>query len=168
MEAFKILALCLAAALIYGIVHDQFTARICVEYFTVFHPPVFHTRSPTLLGLGWGVVATWWVGAFFSIPLIFAARAGSHPAVRASQLVRPVVLLLVFMAGCAVLFGVAGYALARTGVLATDWLTFSSSPDIRYRFMADWWAHTASYASAIAGGTWLCVMTYRRRLQMPN
>lgn len=164
MESFKIAITCILAGVLYGIVHDQFTARICVEYFTIFHPPVFHTQSPTLLGLGWGVIATWWVGAFFAIPMILAARAGSRPVLMASELNRPIALLLAFMAASAVPFGVAGYVLARTGVLNTEWLSFTASPALRYRFMADWWAHNASYASAFLGGTVLCVMTYRRRL----
>jgi hypothetical protein len=165
MEAIKIAVTCVVAAVLYGIVHDQITARICIEYFTVFHPPIFHTQSPTLLGIGWGIVATWWVGAFFCVPMILAARAGSPPALRASELLLSIASLLAFMAISAVLAGLTGYALARTGVLATDWLTFSSSPAIRYRFMADWWAHTASYAAAFAGGVVLCVITYRRRLR---
>ena len=66
MEALKIAVTCVIAAVLYGIVHDQFTARICIEYFTIFHPPIFHTQSPTLLGIGWGIVATWWVGVFFA------------------------------------------------------------------------------------------------------
>jgi hypothetical protein len=51
-EGLKIILASVAAAIIYGIVHDQITARICIEYFTVFHPPVFLTQSPTLLGFG--------------------------------------------------------------------------------------------------------------------
>ncbi len=58
MEELKIIILCLGAAVGYGIAHDQVTARVCVEYFTVGHPPVFQTDSPMLLGLGWGVLAT--------------------------------------------------------------------------------------------------------------
>jgi hypothetical protein len=166
MEAFKIAVTCVVAAILYGIVHDQFTARICIEYFTVFHPPLFHTQSPTLLGIGWGIVATWWVGVFFAVPMILAARAGSRPALRASELLTPISSLLAVMAASAVLFGIAGYVLARKGVLDTDWLTFSASPAMRYRFMADWWAHTASYAAAFVGGVVLCVMTYRRRLRL--
>jgi hypothetical protein len=152
MESFKIAITCVLAGVLYGIVHDQFTARICVEYFTIFHPPVFHTQSPTLLGLGWGVIATWWVGAFFAIPMILAARAGSRPVLMASELSRPIALLLAFMAASAVLFGVAGYVLARTGVLNTEWLSFTAPPALRHRFMADWWARSASYASAFLGG----------------
>ena len=66
IETLKIILLCVAAAILYGIIHDQFTARICVEYFTIFHPPVFPTQSPTLLGIGWGIIATWWMGAFLA------------------------------------------------------------------------------------------------------
>ena len=166
MEALKIAVTCILAAVLYGIVHDQFTARICVEYFTIFHPPIFHTHSPTLLALGWGVLATWWVGVFLSIPMIFATRAGSLPVLKASDIRKPIGLLLILMALCAISFGLIGYFLAWRGVLATDWLTFSDSPGARYRFMADWWAHTASYASGLLGGVVLCISTYRRRREL--
>jgi len=79
LEYLKIVLLCVTSAVCDGIVHDQFTARICIEYFTVFHPPVFGTQSPTLLAIGWGVIATWWVGAFLGIALAVAARAGHGP-----------------------------------------------------------------------------------------
>jgi hypothetical protein len=165
MEALKIAFTCVMAAVIYGIVHDQFTARICLEYFTVFHPPIFHTQSPTLLGIGWGIVATWWVGAFFAVPMILAARAGRRPPLSAAELLPSIAFLLAFMAAAAVLSGITGYMLARGGVLDTDWLTFSDSSATRYRFMADWWAHTASYGAAFIGGVVLCSVTYRRRLR---
>src|SRR5438105_3328307 len=40
MESAKILLLSVATAVAYGIVQDQVTARVCVEYFTIGHPPV--------------------------------------------------------------------------------------------------------------------------------
>ena len=165
MEALKIAAACVLAAVLYGVVHDQITARLCVEYFTVFHPPIFHSQSPTLLGIGWGIVATWWVGAFFAVPLILAARAGNHPPLRASQVLPSIGWLLAFMAAVALLSGITGYVLARQGIVATDWLSFTDSPAKRYRFMADWWAHTASYAAAFVGGIVVCVITYRKRIR---
>jgi hypothetical protein len=67
MEAIKIVGLCIVAGAIYGVLHDQVTAHVCLEYFTVFHPTIFHTQSPTLLALGWGVLATWWVSLFLSL-----------------------------------------------------------------------------------------------------
>ena len=169
MEALKIACLCIAAAIVYGIIHDQVTARICVEYFTIFHPPIFHTQSPTLLGIGWGIVATWWVGAFFSVPLILAARAGARPTLRAAELLPSIAWLLASMGVCATLSGITGYVLARRGVLVTDWLSFTDSPEMRYRFMADWWAHSASYAAAFVGGITVCALTFRKRFwRTPN
>ena len=40
MQALLIILLCIFAAIVYGIIHDQITARVCIEYFTVGHPPV--------------------------------------------------------------------------------------------------------------------------------
>jgi hypothetical protein len=165
MEALKIAAACVLAAVLYGIVLDQITARLCVEYFTVFHPPLFHTQSPTLLGIGWGIVATWWVGTFFGVLLILAARAGNRLPLRASEVLPSIAWLLAVMAVVAFLSGITGYVLARQGILDTDWLTFTDSPTKRYRFMADWWAHTASYAAAFVGGIVVCIMTYRKRIR---
>jgi len=45
MESFKIAILCILAALLCGIVHDQITARICVEYFTSFMLRFSHSIS---------------------------------------------------------------------------------------------------------------------------
>ena len=53
MHSPKIVLLCMASAIIYGIGHDQVTARVCVEYFTIGHAPLFPTASPTLLALLW-------------------------------------------------------------------------------------------------------------------
>ena len=49
VETLKIVVLCIVSAIVYGILHDQVTARVCVEYFTIGHPPIFHTDDPTLL-----------------------------------------------------------------------------------------------------------------------
>jgi hypothetical protein len=98
LEPLKIVLVCVAAAICYGIVHDQFTARICIEYFTVFHPPIFATHSPTLLGIGWGIIATWWVGAILGAMLAVAARAGIRPKLTVVALLRPIGKLLLTMA----------------------------------------------------------------------
>ena len=166
MESLKIVLTCIAAAILYGIIHDQFTARICVEYFTVFHPPVFATQSPTLLGLGWGIIASWWVGALLGVLLALAVRAGSCPKLSAERLIKPIGKLLLVMAGSALVAGFGGYLLARHGVIAApDWVASSLRPSARARFMADWWAHIASYAVGFFGGIVLCVGQYRRRAQ---
>jgi len=145
-------------------VHDQVTARVCVEYFTIGHPPVFGTDSPTLLAFGWVVLATWWVGLGLGVPLALVARAGARPKLEAAQLLRPLGILLLAMAAISLLAGVVGYVLARSGSV---WLLeplASAVPKARHaRFIADLWAHIAAYGVGVLGGIVLCVLTWRRR-----
>jgi hypothetical protein len=164
MESVKIVLVCISASLLYGMAHDQITARICIEYFSVFHPPVFPTQSPTLLGIGWGIIATWWVGASLGVLLVLAARAGSRRKLTASALIRPIGKLLLIMAACALFSGVIGFMLARAHVIGPPpWVASVLTPSAQSRFMADWWAHSASYLVGFAGGIALCVAQYRRR-----
>ena len=167
MEFAKIVVVSIISAVCYGILHDQVTARICIEYFTVFHPPVFQTDNPTLLGLGWGVIATWWVGAFLGIVLGIAARAGSRPRLSACELLPSIMKLLAIMAAFALASGITGYLLTRTGaVTAPNWVSGGFTGCSVNRFMADWWAHNASYGVGAIGGIVLCVLTVRRRTRL--
>jgi hypothetical protein len=156
MEALKIVAGAVLAAVLYGMVHDQVTVRVCLEYFTVFHPPVFRTHNPTLLALGWGVIATWWMGVILGTLLAVAARAGSPPRVSARELAPKVLKLLGVMAVCAVVAGVTGYFVS--GAMGGD-------PFYR-RLQADLWAHSASYFVGAIGAVVLCIRTaiMRRRV----
>src|SRR5262245_14998797 len=115
MEFVKIVLMSILAAVFYGICHDQITTRVCVEYFTIGHAPMFDTTSPTLLAFGWGVIASWWMGAFLGIPLAMASRGGGPPKLAASDLLKPVAVLLAVMAICAILAGLIGYSAAATG-----------------------------------------------------
>jgi len=165
-ESLKICFVSIVAVILYGVIHDQITVRVCLEYFTVFHPPVFVTQSPTLLALGWGVIATWCVGAFLGVMLAIAARAGSRPKLSAVNLFKPIGKLLVAMAGCALLAGFLGFVLTRQGVVfPPQWVSDNLSPAAYDRFMADWWAHNTSYAVGFIGGIILCVLQYRRRVK---
>ena len=162
MEALKIIGLCILAAIAYGIVHDQITARICVEYFTVFHPPILGgSQSPTLLALGWGVIATWWVGMLLGVPLAFVARLGSWPRLAASDLLPMIRTLLIIMAVCALIAGVTGYF---RGVMP-EYIAQLLPPERHRRFLADWWAHSASYGSGFVGGVVLWIVAFWKRLR---
>lgn len=164
MQFLKIVLLCVFAAISYGIVHDEITAHLSVEYFSVFHPPVLPTNSPTLLGLGWGVIATWWVGAFLGVLLAIAARSGSRPKLAAIDLVSPIAKLLLVMAVSAALSGLAGYLLTKHGMIfPPGWVRARLEPSKYGRFMADWWAHGASYSVGFIGGILVCVLQYRKR-----
>jgi hypothetical protein len=164
MEFLKIWLLSIAAAIVYGILHDQVTAHICVEYFSVAHPTILPLSSPTLLALQWGILATWWVGAGLGILLAFAARSGSRPALSAGDLFRPLIVLLSCMAISALLAGAAGFLLARAGIISlSGWLATAIPAAKHARFMADWWAHSASYGIGFLGGLAVCVRVYRMR-----
>jgi hypothetical protein len=164
MQTAAIIALCIASAVVYGVVHDQITARVCVEYFTVGHPPVFHTDSPTLLGVGWGIIATWWVGLLLGIPLAIAARAGRRPRRDVRSLVRPIFTLLAVMGVCALLGGIAGFILASIGAIHLVEPMASDVPRDRHaRFLADGGAHLASYFVGLVGGIVVIVRVWRLR-----
>jgi hypothetical protein len=168
MEPAKIVLLSVVAAVVYGILHDQVTARVCVEYFTIGHPPVFSTQSPTLLGLGWGVIATWWVGLLLGIPLAVAARAGRRPPRPSRTLVRPIVVLLLVMGGGALVAGLVGYALGQAGAVVLLEPLRSRVPETRHaRFLADLWAHLASYGIGFAGGLVVIALVWRSRGRRP-
>jgi hypothetical protein len=167
MKTLAIVAMCVCAAVVFGIVHDQITARICVEYFTIGHPPVFHTNSPTLLGLGWGVIATWWVGLMLGVPLAMVARLGTRPKLDPASLARPLALLPLIMACCSFLSGMTGYLLARNGsVFLVQPMATAVPVEKHVRFLADLWAHSASYLVGFVGGVVLIAMTWRKRSKL--
>jgi hypothetical protein len=164
LQAPAIVGLAVAAAIIYGILHDQITAHVCVQYFTIGHPLVFHTDSPTLLGLGWGIIATWWVGLFLGVPLAVVARAGRRPKRSVASLLWPVTVVLLVMAACALLAGIVGYLLASMGlVFLLEPLSTAIPPDKHAAFLADVWAHSASYLVGLLGGIVLLIRVWRSR-----
>jgi hypothetical protein len=164
LQSTKIVLICVAAAVAYGIVHDQVTARICVEYFTIGHPPVFGTDDPTLLGIGWGIIATWWMGVLLGVPLAIVARAGSRPKRSVGSLIYPIAVLLSVMTICALAAGVTGWYLARTGTIILIGRIARQLPADRHvPFIADLWAHMASYAVGLLGGIVVMVLVWRSR-----
>jgi len=164
MQSLAIVLMCMTAAVVYGIAHDQVTARVCVEYFTIGHPPVFGTDDPTLLGVGWGVLATWWVGLALGIPLAIVARAGSRPKRSVGSLIWPVACLMAVTAVCALASGVTGWLLARSGaVVLMGPIASKLSADRHVPFIADLWAHSASYVIGPAGGVVVLVSVWRSR-----
>jgi len=166
MRSIEIVLMCVAAAVVYGIVHDQVTARVCSEYFTVGHPPMFNTSDPTLLGVGWGIIATWWVGLLLGIPLAVVARAGKRPKQTARSLVPYIAWLLAVMASSAGAAGAIGWLLARRGLITVVGPIASRLAEDRHvPFLADSWAHAASYLVGFVGGIVVLALVWRRRGQ---
>jgi len=69
--------------------------------------------------------------------------------------------LLIVMAICASVSGVAGY---YRGVVPPQ-LRELIPAELERRFLADWWAHNASYGSGFLGGMVLWVVALRKRVK---
>lgn len=159
-ESVRIVAFATMAAIVYGILHDQVTAHLCVEYFTVAHPPVFPTTSPFWLAIGWGIIATWWVGLPLGVGLALAARIGRTHRLALADL-RPSIFLLMLASGLIATFaGVVGGSLVAANLTRLPAVWSGIVPPSKHAvFAADAWAHLASYLSGAAGGLFLIVRT---------
>jgi hypothetical protein len=163
MPSLAIIAMCILAAIVYGVIHDQITARICVEYFTIGHPDFFHTDDPTFLGFAWGALATWWVGLILGILLACAARAGT-PKRSVVSLIRPVAILMAATALCALIAGYVGWYLAHEGYVGLFGPLRRRIPEDRHpAFIADLWAHNASYLAGFFFSVILMIHVWRSR-----
>lgn len=175
MQFLGIIGVCVLAAVGYGILHDQITARVCVEYFTVGHARLIDSDDPTVLGLFWGVWATWWAGLLLGVPLAMAARVGARPKRTVGSLRKPVLLLLGLMAAFALVAGVTGYALGTTGtvVLPAELKNNEKLPAAKWPgFQACVFAHQMSYNVGFVGGgmtiAWVWVSRKRLRPVTPR
>ena len=167
-EALKIILLSMAATTIYGVLHDQVTAHLCVEYFTVAHPMIIPTRSPFLLAIFWGVLATWWVGFFLGAALAVAAQVGPAPKLRAADLTLPILAVMILSGVAALLAGAVGATLMAHGLVSLDgWLAEAIPADRHAVFFADASAHMTSYAAGGLGGLAVIALTIRRRVRAP-
>ncbi|QDU11560.1 hypothetical protein [Gimesia aquarii] len=166
MQALKIVLFSIIAAIVFGIIHDQFTVRICLEYFTIGHPIIFNTTSPTLLALGWGIIATWWVGLILGCLLATSARVGKKSKLTLSQIMPDIFKLLALMGIFSFIAGITGYILASQGVVHLVEPMFSRVPATKHvAFLTDLWAHSASYLIGVLGGIVLTIKIWRSRTE---
>ncbi len=168
IEFLKIVLLVVGASIAYGILHDQVTARICVEYFTIFHARIVDSESPTVLALVWGVVATWWAGLGMGIPIAVFARVGNPPKLSARDLLKPIAFLMLGMGIAALVAGSVAYQLAVSGEIALRGRWASRiPPEKQFAFLADLWAHRTAYGAGVVGSIFLCGWNvYKRNLLM--
>lgn len=161
LAGLKIVVVSVLAAALYGVLHDQVTARVCLEYFTVAHADVVG-HDPTIIGLYWGVVATWWVGLPLGVGMALASRAGSRVPLCARDLLPRLGVFLLALFGLAMVSGVVGYT---TGRMAEDAPSYLDSVPSEHHaaFLFDGYAHLASYAGGCLGGVALMIWTFWSR-----
>ena len=164
MKFIFIILLTIISAIVYGIVHDQITVRISIEYFLIGHPRIFHTESPTLLACGWGIIATWWVGLILGIPLAITARVGRWKKIEPKDLLKPIFVLLLIMGAVSILSGVIGYLTVSNGIFYLVEPYASRVPVDRHTaFLTAGWMHVGSYLAGFVGGIILIILTYKKR-----
>jgi hypothetical protein len=160
----RIVGCCMAVMIGYGIVQDQVTARLCPEYFTLGHPPIEGLTDPTLLGISWGFLGSWWGGLVLGLALAVCMRSGAAPPLPLNQFVWPLCLMLGGMAAVTTLGGIGTYYNAKLlGVsLGEPWA--SQIPPERHRGMlvvAN--AHFGTYGSGVVGGIAVCAWAVWKR-----
>jgi hypothetical protein len=163
MEFIKIVFATVVASIVYGILHDQVTARVCVEYFTIGHPPIFRTEDPTVLAIGWGLVSTWWVGVLLGLPLAVTARVGSRPKLSVRDILRPLLVSMVCVGLLALLAGVFGFFATQRHLISLGRLGERVPQDRHPVFMADAWAHSLAYTGGFLAGVALLTWVWKER-----
>lgn len=113
-ECLKIITGSLAAAVFYGVVHHQITAKKCPEYFDEhfnqekiksWKGPFYgrlkniikNTKSPTLVGFIAGITTPLRMGLYLSIPVLLASRLGEAPKLKFDHLIIPAMVVLSFI-----------------------------------------------------------------------
>lgn len=150
----------------YGMLQDQVSARLCPEYFTVFHNPIPGLTEPTLIGIAWGFLGAWWGGALFGYFAGLTATIGKKPPLRVKDLVLPMSLTVLAVGGAVAVTGwvVASYA-DQLNVEVDPYIAESVPADRRRALMVVACYHQAAYLLSVAGSIACCVWVGRERVR---
>jgi hypothetical protein len=151
-------AMGLVAMVGYAMLQDQVSARLCPEYFTVFHPPIPDVTDPTLLGIGWGFLGAWWGGVLLGYVAGLVATVGSRPPLTPRDFVRPLLVLVAVMTVVVAMTGLIVWGHAEVFEIALNPGMAKMLPPERHRalFVVACY-HFAAYTTAIVGGVGVCV-----------
>lgn len=127
-ECSKLFGLSVAAAVTYGVLHNQVTVRLSPTYFShgfkrnreLLKGPVLgrlknileKTQSPTVIGSIWGFLVLP-IGVIFSVPVVVASRIGNWPKLSASNLMIPATIALGGVGVASLVSGIRGYHWAK-------------------------------------------------------
>ncbi len=148
----------------YAAIQDQVSARLCPEYFTHFHNPIPGLTDPTLLGIVWGFLGAWWGGALFGYFVGIAGTIGKAPPLTLRQMVKPMLVTVLAVAGVTALVGgaVAIYA-DQLGVEIDPWKAGPVPKERQRALLVVCCYHLAAYASAVVASVACCVWVARAR-----
>lgn len=145
-----------AIAGIYGIVHDQVTVRLGVEYFTKFKLLQFHYLDPAapihFTAVKIGFLATWWVGFFagwFMARITLPHEPWPQAARRSARGVGLMILTAVLAALIAA--AIAPRTLADSRLPGWEDMLTSFAIEDSLAFILVGYIHNASYLGGLIG-----------------
>ena len=145
----------IALSIAYGIAHDMVTAHVAVEYFTVYHPHIVDSKSPIIMALLWGVIATWWVGLLAGLLLAISNVIGKEaPLPWRTLRIRAVVgMAILWVSAMMLLAGV--YVFAGQIPMKERRPTFEQDRRLIAVGVAHGWSYTGSVLVVIILATWI-------------
>ncbi len=153
MQFIAIVLFAVGSSVVYGIVHDQFTVRISLEYFTIGHPKLLSSTDPTLLAITWGFVASWWVGLALGVACGIACQFGNGNRINVFELLIPTLRLMCVCGVVASIAGFSGFLLASMGWMYLVGDLAHRVPNEKHAaFICAMWSHLGSYGACAIGG----------------
>jgi hypothetical protein len=161
---FRFAVMGVTAGICYGALQDQISARLCPEYFTIFHPPIPELTDPTLLGLTWGFLGTWWAGLFLGYIAGLIATLSSRPKFAPCELVRPLLVLMGFIAAIVAISGGTVWWYSEMFGVSIDPFLGKMLPQEHHRaLLVVACYHFVGYVAAFGGSLVLFVWIWRER-----
>lgn len=149
----RLAALLAACGTLYAILHDQITARICVEYFTVTHPTIIPSQNPTSLAIAWGIVAGGPPSLGLGVLVALCARVGRWPKLSTRSVMIGTMCVFVVMAIGAAIMGFLGSIYgASVAVGPAD-----IDPDLYGAWFTVAHIHAGTYFLGVAGSLTLAI-----------
>jgi hypothetical protein len=171
------LLLCVAVAVVYGILNDQITSRISWEYFYYGKElsPILGPQTPpdpaalSLQAIRIGAESSWWVGLIAGAIMLVANNPGRRGMpLPYTRLIALLVRIPAVAIVAALIFGLAGY----------EFLLNSLSPDFQnlaatnlwrpHRFMLVYGIHLGGYIGGALGAIYAFLTIIRERRQKPS
>ena len=165
---FRSMSLGLVAAVVFGVTMDLYEARLCPEYFTVHHNPIPNLDDPTLLGLAWGFLGTWWFGAALGGLAGLCSSVGRYPKLAPRELLPPILVLLFATVTTTIITGVSVQQYAELFAIRLDpAFEATVAAGREHALFTTACRHYAAYLSAGLGGVILLawIVVERRRRQ---
>ncbi len=165
-QILQIILLCLVVTIVFGITHNQVSARVSLEYFTIGHIKLIESTSPTLMGIAWGIHPNWWVGLSMGLLFAIVGRVGKWPKRNFRFFIKPLLLLFVISGTASAVAGILGYRLTGSGALCLSEPLYTTIPMSGHAaYISALWMHTASYTIATMGALIIALLVFTGRIR---